>query len=238
MFDVDGSRTITYDEFLVIERIFEKSLNRKQSKNIFLDKRLRKVNINTTLKICFFGARGDIQLYFADFKNFLVNLQTEVLESEFHEFSKGSTTISEIDFAKLLVRYSYNINSDEYKVFLDKVQDMIEKKGGITFDEFYIFCRFLNHMENFAVVVNLVKQTNQNISKDELHRAVKIFTRAEVSGNFVNTVCTVFGQSDELNFNRMKALMHYRRRRRFKSQARLTVWKRFKQCVREQMKSS
>lgn len=34
------------------------------------------------------------------------NLQTEVLELEFNEFSKGSTTISEIDFAKLLLRYT------------------------------------------------------------------------------------------------------------------------------------
>lgn len=34
------------------------------------------------------------------------NLQTEVLELEFLEFSKGLNTISELDFAKILLRYT------------------------------------------------------------------------------------------------------------------------------------
>lgn len=35
------------------------------------------------------------------------NLQTEVLEMEFNEFSKGAPTISEMDFARILLRYTY-----------------------------------------------------------------------------------------------------------------------------------
>lgn len=41
------------------------------------------------------------------------NLQQEVLELEFHEFSKGRDTISEIDFAKILLRYTH-LDTDEY----------------------------------------------------------------------------------------------------------------------------
>jgi len=44
------------------------------------------------------------------------NLQTEVLELEFHEFSKGLDTISEVDFARILLRYTY-LEADQY-VFL------------------------------------------------------------------------------------------------------------------------
>lgn len=35
------------------------------------------------------------------------NLQTEVLEMEFQEFAKGASTISEIDFARILLRYTH-----------------------------------------------------------------------------------------------------------------------------------
>lgn len=35
------------------------------------------------------------------------DLQTEVLELEFHEFSKGKNTISESDFARILLRYTH-----------------------------------------------------------------------------------------------------------------------------------
>jgi len=41
------------------------------------------------------------------------NLQTEVLELEFHEFSKGHDTITEVDFAKILLRYTY-LDTNEY----------------------------------------------------------------------------------------------------------------------------
>lgn len=41
------------------------------------------------------------------------NLQTEVLELEFHEFSKGHDTITEVDFAKILLRYTH-LDTNEY----------------------------------------------------------------------------------------------------------------------------
>ena len=40
------------------------------------------------------------------------DLQTEVQELEFHEFSKGLDCISQVDFAKILLRYTY-LDSDE-----------------------------------------------------------------------------------------------------------------------------
>lgn len=38
------------------------------------------------------------------------NLQTEVLELEFYEFSKGNIAITEVDFAKILLRYTYLVS--------------------------------------------------------------------------------------------------------------------------------
>jgi hypothetical protein len=44
------------------------------------------------------------------------NLQTEVLELEFHEFSKGHDTICEVDFAKILLRYTH-LDTNEYACY-------------------------------------------------------------------------------------------------------------------------
>ena len=52
----------------------------------------------------FFGRRGNDQLRFEDFQPFVENLQTEVLQMEYHEFSKGADTITELDFARILLR--------------------------------------------------------------------------------------------------------------------------------------
>ena len=58
--------------------------------------------VDTSLLIYFFGKRGDGDLGFDDFKKFMDNLQTEVLQMEYNEFAKGCATITEMDFARLI----------------------------------------------------------------------------------------------------------------------------------------
>lgn len=83
----------------------------------------RRHSVDTTLITHFFGKKGNDELRFEGFKKFMENLQSEVLELEFHEFSKGHSTISELDFAKILLRYTY-LDTDEYlflSLFLSKL---------------------------------------------------------------------------------------------------------------------
>lgn len=56
----------------------------------------RKHVVDTSLQIHFFGKKGNKDLEFDGFYKFMKNLQTEVLELEFHEFSKGHEKISEV----------------------------------------------------------------------------------------------------------------------------------------------
>lgn len=52
---------------------------------------------------------------------FMTNLQCEVIELEFLEFSKGMQTISEEDFARILLRYT-NLERVEIGECLDRVR--------------------------------------------------------------------------------------------------------------------
>ena len=57
---------------------------------------------------------------------FMDNLQTEVLEMEFQEFSRGMATISESEFAKILMRYT-KISSEDHKEYIDRVTENIKQ---------------------------------------------------------------------------------------------------------------
>lgn len=114
----------------------------------------RKHKVDTTLQIHFFGKKGLQDLKFEGFNKFMNNLQTEVLELEFHEFSKGAEKISEVDFAKILLRYTY-LDTDEYDNYLDRLLDREAKEKGVTFDEFRQFCFFLNNLEDFSIAMRM-----------------------------------------------------------------------------------
>ena len=49
----------------------------------------RSHSVDTSLLLYFFGKRGDAELGFEDFRKFMDNLQTEVLQMEYNEFAKG-----------------------------------------------------------------------------------------------------------------------------------------------------
>lgn len=72
---------------------------------------------------------------------------------EFQEFSKGAKTITEIDFARILLRYTF-LNEDEYESVLERLYNRLrddDESQGIDFASFRDFCLFLNNLEDFQV---------------------------------------------------------------------------------------
>lgn len=65
------------------------------------------------------------------------NLQTEVLELEFAEFSCGLQTISEIEFAQILLRYT-KLTKEENDRYLNRLRSRIEHSK-VTIDDWYYF---------------------------------------------------------------------------------------------------
>ena len=114
----------------------------------------RRHKVDTTLQIHLFGKKGNQDLQYDGFHNFMKNLQTEVLELEFCEFSKGHEKISEVDFAKILLRYTY-LDTYEYDNYLDRLLDREAKEKGVSFDEFRLFCNFLNNLDDFSIAMRM-----------------------------------------------------------------------------------
>ncbi|XP_018397524.1 PREDICTED: calcium uptake protein 3, mitochondrial [Cyphomyrmex costatus] len=198
----------------------------------------RRHAVDTTLMVHFFGKDGTNELRYDDFKHFMENLQHEILELEFHEFSKGHNTINELDFAKILLRYTY-LEPNEYDKYLDRMLDRADLHIGITFEEFRRFYQFLNNLDDFSIAMRMYTLADHPISKDEFQRAVKICTGTMLSTHIIDTVFALFDVDGDgqLSYKEFIAIMKDRLHRGFKSQQRNEGWEAFKFCVKQEMKA-
>ncbi|XP_043402104.1 calcium uptake protein 3, mitochondrial isoform X5 [Chelonia mydas] len=221
MFDTDGNEMVDKKEFLVLQEIFRKK-NEKREKKGDEEKRimLRADDISsllsdTTLLVHFFGKKGKAELNFDDFYRFMDNLQTEVLEIEFLSYSNGMNTISEEDFAHILLRYTNVENTSSY---LENVRCRIPEEKGITFDEFRSFFQFLNNLEDFAIAMQMYNFANRSIGQDEFKRAVYVATGLKLSAHLVNTVFKIFDvdRDDQLSYKEFIGIMKDRLNRGFR----------------------
>ncbi|VEN58461.1 unnamed protein product [Callosobruchus maculatus] len=200
----------------------------------------RKHIVDTTLIVHFFGPKGKNELNFESFRKFMLHLQTEVLELEFNEFSKGLPTISEVDFARILLRYTY-LKTDEYDMYLDRLMDRIKESNGISFEEFVVFCQFLNNLEDFSIAMRMYTLADHPISKDEFRRAVKICTGTNLTPHLVQTVFAIFDVDGDglLSYREFIAIMKDRLHRGFKSYyGKSEGWSGFKSCLKQEMRQS
>ena len=69
-----------------------------------------------------------------------------------------------MDFAKILLRYTY-LDTDEYDMYLDRLLDRVKDEKGISFDEFRVFCQFLNNLEDFTIAMRMYTLADRPISK-------------------------------------------------------------------------
>lgn len=86
-------------------------------------------------------------VYFSLFYHrFMDNLQTEVLEIEFLSYSNGMNTISEEDFAHILLRYT---NVENTSVFLENVRYSIPEEK--VFNPLSSFC-YIYYLETHCLI--------------------------------------------------------------------------------------
>ncbi|XP_017690933.1 PREDICTED: calcium uptake protein 3, mitochondrial isoform X4 [Lepidothrix coronata] len=235
MFDTDGNEMVDKKEFLVLQEIFRKK-NEKREKRGDEEKRamLRADDISsslsdTTLLVHFFGKKGKAELNFEDFYRFMDNLQTEVLEIEFLSYSNGMNTISEEDFAHILLRYTNVENTSSY---LENMRCSIPEEKGITFDEFRSFFQFLNNLEDFTIAMQMYNFASRSIGQDEFKRAVYVATGVKLSPHLVNTVFKIFDvdRDDQLSYKEFIGIMKDRLNRGFRETPRYG-WKEYYSCV-------
>ncbi|XP_048854547.1 calcium uptake protein 2, mitochondrial isoform X2 [Brienomyrus brachyistius] len=186
MLDVDGNEHVDKKEFLKLKNIIGK---REKVSRVEAELPNDDGDVNTTLQVFFFGKAGRQKLHYKEFCRFMEDLQAEVQEMEFLQFSKGMETMRREDFAEWLLHYT---NEEDNRAYWENVRKKIPAGQSITFDEFKSFCLFTNNLEDFAFSVKMISEANRPIGIAQFKRAVKIATGHELSENVVDTVFKIF----------------------------------------------
>ncbi|KAK7166532.1 hypothetical protein R3I93_006325 [Phoxinus phoxinus] len=241
MFDADGNQMVDKREFLVLQEIFRKKNEKKgrrgdaeKSAQLRADENMM---IDTTLLVHFFGKKGKAELTFDDFYRFMDNLQTEMLEIEFLTYSNGMTTISEEDFARILLRYT---NVEDIRSYLENVRQCIPDEKGITFEEFRSFFQFLNNLEDFAIAMQMYNFACRSIGQDEFARAVYVATGLKLTRHLVNTIFKIFDvdHDDQLSYKEFIGIMKDRLHRGGRGYKALERFTSFRSCLKKELAGS
>ncbi|XP_048197611.1 calcium uptake protein 2, mitochondrial isoform X2 [Perognathus longimembris pacificus] len=150
---------------------------------------VKECEMNTTLQMRFFGKRGERKLHYKEFRRFMENLQTEVQEMEFLQFSKGLNFMRKEDFAEWLLFFT---NSENKDIYWKNVREKLSAGESISLDEFKSFCHFTTHLEDFAIAMQMFSLAHRPVRMAEFKRAVKVATGQELSSNILDTVFKIF----------------------------------------------
>ncbi|CAK7320780.1 Calcium uptake protein 2, mitochondrial [Vulpes lagopus] len=192
MLDADGNEMVEKKEFFKLQKIISKQddlkttiVNETESQ----ESTLKEPEITTTLQIHFFGKRGERKLHYREFRRFMENLQTEVQEMEFLQFSKGLSFMRKEDFAEWLLFFTTTENKD---IYWKNVREKLTAGESISLDEFKSFCHFTTHLEDFAIAMQMFSLAHRPVRLAEFKRAVKVATGQELSNNILDTVFKIF----------------------------------------------
>ncbi|XP_029925205.1 calcium uptake protein 2, mitochondrial [Myripristis murdjan] len=189
MLDIDGNEHVDKKEFLKLKKIIGKRKDRVPKDSMERAAVEEGDGVNTTLQAFFFGKDGQNKLQYQDFHKFMEDLQAEVQEMEFLQFSKGMDTMRREDFAEWLLHYT---NAEDNEAYWENMRKRIPAGQSITFDEFKAFCLFSNNLEDFAFSVKMISQSNRPIGMAQFKRAVRIATGHNLSENVLDTVFKIF----------------------------------------------
>lgn len=236
------------DTQLSLRNIFKRLLRNPAQKPSIKTSAIRELDVvneheqtTTTLLLHLFGKSGRDTLNYTEFRRFMENLQAEVLEIEFTAFSHGFKTISDLDFAEILLRYT-DFDRETKKAILKKVKKTTSQPNGITLAQFEQFFAFLNNLEEFSIAMRFHQLSNKPISQAEFQRAVKISTGFELEGNILGLIFRIFDVDDDqhLSYEEFMAVMKDRLSRGFQSsettETSMTKFEQFKRCFRDRAK--
>ncbi|PIO76463.1 hypothetical protein TELCIR_01469 [Teladorsagia circumcincta] len=156
------------------------------------------------------------------------------MEIEFHEFARGKSTISPMDFARLILRYTI-VNKDDYHKYIHRVKERTSPDDkGVTLSQWASFSLFLNDLEEFSTAVRLYANANMPVSPPEFARAVQTTIGEPLDPYVVDLIYRIFDANDDqtLSYPEFLAVMNDRLHRGLKGRLdKPWGWRPFKSCV-------
>lgn len=227
MYDVDGSDFIDLDEFSRVE----KSVTAQRDSAMIIQQKLPR----SSLSVHFFGYRGNQRLYSKEFFTFIENLQSEVRRMEFAMYSGSNPTMTEEDFAHVLLQHT----TWDLEPVLKKMRTHSPARG-ISFQQFNDFCQLLNSLDDFSIAMTMYTIAGHPVSEEEFSRAAHICLGKPLDPDLVRTVFEIFDIDGDrkLSYREFISVMKGWKLRGYKMREKKQQgnWEQFKSCVKLEMK--
>ncbi|XP_028582152.1 calcium uptake protein 2, mitochondrial [Podarcis muralis] len=192
MLDADGNEHLEKKEFFKLQKIIGTQDELKTAlgdETLSQEPESEDPDINTMLLVHFFGRGGKKKLHYCEFHRFMQDLQTEVQEMEFIQFSKGLAFMRKEDFVEWLLYFTEQENNE---IYWQNVKERIQAGESISLEEFKTFCQFTNRLEDFSIALKMFTVASRPVKRAEFKRAVKAVTGQELSENVLDTVFKIF----------------------------------------------
>jgi len=155
----------------------------------------------------------------------------------FNKYSGGAPTISEEDFARILLHHT-SWDMDPVFARLKKVPP--GNREGITFPQFNDFCQLLNSLDDFSIAMMMFTIAGTSVTQEEFARAAKVCIGTPLDPSVVNTVFHIFDVDGDgkLSYREFLAVMKRWKLRGYKMRERKRqgAWAEFKTCVKIEMR--
>jgi Ca2+-binding EF-hand superfamily protein len=203
MFDFDGNGTFDFDEFAKLRNLIrtQTSIGQRHRDHSTTGNILRETSI---VNQYFFGENLDQLLTIDKFLQFYEQLQTEILQLEFHRSAKcpyDKTRMTELDFATLLLTYS-SLSEKRIKKMLKRIKKAYPindktKSIGISFNDYQNFCHLLRNIHDIDVALTFYHIVGGAIDKQIFHHVAKTVNHIELDSHLIDVVFTLFDENED-----------------------------------------
>ncbi|KAL3312619.1 39S ribosomal protein L24, mitochondrial [Cichlidogyrus casuarinus] len=212
MFDKDGNEELDIHEFIMVTSLH--AARRVKSISSLYDDSITKSTILRHL----FGKNGRGKLKFKNFRQFVSNIQNEVLFVEFNQYTLGRSKISPSDLARSLVRYS-ELDKSAAKRAIERINQRRNtyfssdpNEPTIDFESYKTFFKFIFLVDDFESALSMFMMANKSVSKEEFQRAVKAVLGKSLNPLIVDTIYAMFDYNGDgcLNIKDFSSLLKSR----------------------------
>ena len=203
MFDFDGNGTFDFDEFTKLKTLIrtQTSIGQRHRDHTTTGNILRE---NSIVNQYFFGENLDQLLSIEKFLQFYEQLQTEILQLEFHRAGKCPTDekrMGELDFGMSLLAYS-GLSDKRVKKMLKRIKKAYpltdrSRSPGIAFADYRDFYNFLRNIHDIDVALTFYHIAGGSIDKEIFRHVAKIVNHVDLDEHLVDVVFTLFDENED-----------------------------------------
>ncbi|EDQ88675.1 uncharacterized protein MONBRDRAFT_32612 [Monosiga brevicollis MX1] len=198
MFDLDGNGVVDLVEFAQVQQAVQakhpvgKRLPMTDCGLVNADVLQRSPMLQR-----FFGSRGNKKLTFEAFRQFMDEVQEDILRLDFIRSNAGATdalVMSQARFARLLLRYT-RMRNNEVAAHVSRLDP--EDKTPIKYEQAHKFFKCMRRVDDLELALALYHASGSGVGPEELTKAIRVATEIELDASFVKFLFDLFDQDGD-----------------------------------------